>query len=230
MHVKKGSIEPTVLLELFDSGQAGISFSQAFEDCFLWKVFRRKRGGFYVDVGAHDPIRFSNTYLLHRFRGWHGVNIDADPQAIHRFSIARPNDKNVLAAISDEPNKELTMTFYKDGAVNTLDDQMRDRRRRKKTSVVRESTVTTRTLSSILDECVPVGQGIDFFDVDIEGFDLKALRSNNWDRHRPEYIFVELHGFELHHMEKSPTLQYLRSVGYEIVSFLFVTAVFKRMS
>src|SRR6516165_9664242 len=47
--------------------------------------------GFYVDVGAFDPVMASNTLLLFR-RGWSGINIDIDEEKIERFRRARPRD------------------------------------------------------------------------------------------------------------------------------------------
>ena len=41
-----------------------MSFSQEGEDMVLARLFVGKNHGFYVDVGAHHPQRFSNTYKL----------------------------------------------------------------------------------------------------------------------------------------------------------------------
>jgi FkbM family methyltransferase len=229
MKIKKGQLAPEILQELFEPGLGGIYFSQACEDVVLCKLFERKKNGFYVDIGAHHPVRFSNTYLLHRFSGWSGINIDADPSAIARLEAARPKDRNVLAAISDIPDQELKITIYTDGAVNTLDDGMRARRVRRKSIIEREEIVRTRTLASILDEHLTPGQEIDFFDVDVEGFDYKALLSNDWTKYRPSYVFVEMHKFSLAEIDKSAVVRLMRDVGYEMTSFLLVTGMFRRL-
>jgi hypothetical protein len=57
--------------------------------------------GFYVDIGAFDPIVSSNTHLLHR-RGWRGIDVDANPDALPRFAQHRPDDINLNAAVGDE--------------------------------------------------------------------------------------------------------------------------------
>ena len=41
------------------------SWSQEGEDQILRRIFERQKLGFYVDVGAHHPVRFSNTYLFY---------------------------------------------------------------------------------------------------------------------------------------------------------------------
>jgi|GEM_PF-6495962 len=42
-----------------------LSFSQEGEDAILWRIFERQTIGFYVDIGAHHPQRFSNTYRFY---------------------------------------------------------------------------------------------------------------------------------------------------------------------
>ena len=59
----------------------------------------QRPSGFYVDVGAHHPIRFSNTFRLYR-KGWRGLNIDANPGSMKRFHHTRPRDINIEAAVS----------------------------------------------------------------------------------------------------------------------------------
>ena len=57
-------------------------------------VLTRAGAGFYVDVGAHHPRRYSNTYLFYK-RGWRGINIDAAPGSMKSFSKTRPRDINL---------------------------------------------------------------------------------------------------------------------------------------
>jgi len=41
-------------------------------------VFNEKRNGYFLDIGAHDGIHISNTYLLERRYGWSGICIEAN--------------------------------------------------------------------------------------------------------------------------------------------------------
>ena len=63
---------------------ANYSWSQEGEDRILYRIFEQQPVGFYVDVGAHHPKRFSNTYFFYR-RGWRGINIDAMPGSMKNF-------------------------------------------------------------------------------------------------------------------------------------------------
>ena len=76
------------------------SYSQEGEDLILDRLLRRKPRGYYVDVGAFHPKKFSNTHLFYR-RGWSGINIDATPGSMDEFRRVRPRDTNLEIAISD---------------------------------------------------------------------------------------------------------------------------------
>ena len=80
------------------------SYSQEGEDIILARIFGKQQNGFYVDVGAHHPYRFSNTYFFYK-RGWKGINIDAMPGSMKIFNKYRPRDKNIEAGISDTKKK-----------------------------------------------------------------------------------------------------------------------------
>jgi hypothetical protein len=84
------------------------SYSQEGEDRILLRPFENCKDGFYVDVGAHHPTRYSNTYLFYRME-WSGINIDAAPGSMNLFKKKRPRDINLEVAISD---REEELTFY----------------------------------------------------------------------------------------------------------------------
>ena len=79
------------------------SYSHYAEDLIVLHLFRDKvrRGepGVYVDVGAFDPVLFSNTLLLHQ-HGWRGVNVDPNEAQIEKFRRFRPADANLHAIVS----------------------------------------------------------------------------------------------------------------------------------
>src|SRR4051812_34384611 len=65
------------------------TYSQEGQDRYLdSKIFRKKRDGFFIEIGAYDGIRFSNTYLFEKERGWKGICIEPIPE---RFDLLRKN-------------------------------------------------------------------------------------------------------------------------------------------
>ena len=83
------------------------SYSMYGEDLIINNFFKKKKKGFYVDVGCYHPIDGSNTHLLFR-RGWEGINIDVNSLSIDLFKAARKNDKNVNGGNVFLQNKEQT--------------------------------------------------------------------------------------------------------------------------
>src|SRR5258706_13433154 len=77
-----------------------VTFAQEGEDQLLQRFFYGRERGFYVDIGAHHPRRFSNTCVFYD-KGWRGINIEPNPEAIQSFICERPGDINLCCGISD---------------------------------------------------------------------------------------------------------------------------------
>src|SRR5262249_48636960 len=145
--------------------------------------------GTFIDVGAFDPILHSNTYLLY-LHGWRGLNIDASPQRVSRFSAVRPGDTNIVAAVSDSARDVRFLDYPTPGTSRVIESD--------ETSLVNAlgeqpasiASCRTRTLTQLLEEHPPA-HGIDFLNVDCEGLDLSVLRGLDWSRWSPRVIAVE---------------------------------------
>jgi FkbM family methyltransferase len=189
---------------------ARVAYSQEGEDLILERIFERQPSGFYVDVGAHHPTRFSNTYIFY-LRGWSGVNIDAAPGSMKPFRATRPRDANIEAIIGSG-REQVTFYIYKEPALNsTLPPEQRGIDPTKY-PVARQVRLTSRPLAEILAETVPPGQVIDFLTIDVEGMDLQVLRSNDWSRFRPKYVLAE----EMKASGNGSVTEYMATNGYSV--------------
>jgi FkbM family methyltransferase len=220
-------------LNLIGNGHSRISFSQFGEDLILWSILEtnnKLEGGFYVDVGAFDPWLYSNTALLSTCKGWTGINIDANPEAIDKFNLHRKSDINVLSAVSDnEENLEYAM--FNHPGINTLDKAMMEHQRNASHGAYKLEkiiNIKTRRLDSILNEYLPAGVDISMLSIDAEGFDLKVLKSNDWYKYRPFIVLVEIHNINLENPHENEVVSLLSSYGYSLVSHCFVTSLFVR--
>jgi FkbM family methyltransferase len=192
------------------------SYAQEGEDIVLHRLLEN-RLGFYVDVGAHHPQRFSNTYHFYKL-GWHGINIEPSPVAIAHFDQIRPRDMNVCLGIAEVPG-ELPYYIFDEPALNTFDETLkRDREARTTYKVVGTMKVAVDRLDRVLRQRLPNGQTIDFMSIDVEGLDLQVLRSNDWNTYRPGFVLVEALDFRLEHAAQHPLHLYMRGVGYELVA------------
>lgn len=66
-------------------------FSSNYQDLAVLNLFNRKKGGWYLEVGAQDPIKRNNTYTLEINDAWFGVSFEIDPEYAAFFNRARRN-------------------------------------------------------------------------------------------------------------------------------------------
>lgn len=212
-------------LSLFSSSvYSKFSFSQEGEDRLLDRYFGNRTDGFYVDVGAHHPHRFSNTYLFYK-RGWRGINIDAMPGSMKPFRTMRPRDVNLEVGVG---STETVAKFhvFEEPAFNTFDKNLALRHEREGRKIIQGIDVPIRSLASILSQNVPEGASITFMSVDVEGRDLDVLKSNNWQLYRPEIILVESISGDLDKIANDASAQFLKTVGYRIYAKTIYTCFY----
>lgn len=193
------------------------SFSQEGEDVILRRLFENKKKGFYVDIGAHHPIRFSNTFHFYRI-GWKGINIDACPGIMRLFGSLRPNDINIEAAIGKDPT-HMEYFMFDDPALNSFDRDLSLERDRNTTyRILEKKLIRIVPLKDILEQYLPTGENIDFLNIDVEGLELDVLRSNDWNNYSPKVILVEYFSNSLNEIFKSEIHDYLSSHRYHLIS------------
>lgn len=204
---------------------ASCCYSQEGEDMILRRVFGQQREGFFVDVGAHHPFRYSNTNLFYK-KGWRGINIDATPGSMRAFKKYRPDDINLEVAVSQTPG-ELCFYLFDDSAYNTFDTDAAEKAQLAGAKLHEKVNIASRPLKDILNEHLTENKKIDFLSVDVEGFDLEALKSNDWTRYKPGYVLVECLGTSLPEISEDNTYIYLNSLGYSIFAKTVNTVFFK---
>lgn len=191
----------------------------------LLRLFGAKRNGFYVDVGAHHPYRFSNTCAL-SMRGWRGINIDADARAIDEFRRVRPGDVNLAVGVSDAAGR-FTLNVFSDPALNTIDpDIAREREKLTDYRLVDRRDIAVERLDSILRQYLPEGTAIDLLNVDVEGRDLAVLRSNDWARFRPRCVVVEARVQDIANVAAEPVHPFLTGRDYVLFAKTVNTLIY----
>lgn len=205
-----------------------LSFAQEGEDLVLYRIFAalEVNNGFYVDVGAHHPFRFSNTYFFYQ-RGWRGINIEARPGSMRLFDLYRSEDINLEIGISDR-EELLTYYLFNESALNGFSPTVSAERDGKgEYRIIDHKQIPTKTLAGVLDAYLPTGTNIDFLSIDVEGMDFQVLQSNDWNRYRPRVVLVE--DLDLKFLDASldsPVVNYLRSHGYRLFAKTFYTLFF----
>jgi FkbM family methyltransferase len=147
--------------------------------------------GLFVEAGAHDGYTQSNTYDLERFLGWRGLLVEAVPELFEKARRRRPASIVKHAAlVAPEGDRSEVVVHFGDlsstlGAPEHAAGGLRNAGR-----AAYSVEVPGRTLSGLLDEA---GLGRpDLIVLDVEGYELSALRGLELDRHAPDLLVVEM--------------------------------------
>ena len=174
-----------------------ISYAQNAEDVLLNRVFAGRCQGFYIDVGAHDPIVNSVTKHFSDL-GWTGINIEPEQgtDLFARLSADRPRDLNLNLGLS---NREGILTFYQTVSApgwSTFSPAQGAEMARWGFELV-ERSIPVTTLAKICEQHVPVDQPIDFLKIDAESHEREVIEGGDWSRWRPIVVLVEDNGTHL---------------------------------
>ena len=160
-------------------------FSQFGEDKMLQQNFfcDNCSGRKYVEIGALDGVKYSNTFLLERQYRWSGVLIEGHPENAAKLFRARgASGHNIIfnEAICPKPT---TMTFSGPSEIGTagiLDfmDEKYLRRWGHRFRHAKNHSVPCRPLATLLH--LAGIQQIDFFSLDVEGAEYEVLKTMDW--------------------------------------------------
>lgn len=163
-----------------------ISFAQHLEDFVLFGALQDVEHGFYIDVGAHDPVVDSVTKAFYE-RGWSGINLEPVSSHFERLLMDRPRDTNLNIAASDADE---VMHLYEipDSGLSTLDREIA-----KSHGVAGQTVLERETRCRRLDDICSEHDcsTIHFLKVDVEGAERKVLAGMSFTRYRPWIVVVE---------------------------------------
>ena len=174
----------------------------------LVQAFFGERRGFYVDVGANDPVLDSQSQHLEAL-GWTGLLIEPDPDCCKLLRKTRTGTVVEMACSSQE-NAGKQLLLNRAGPHSTLEDKPIA------LGAVVRSTVAVQceTLDEILrSHNAPVG--FDLLSIDIEGHELVALSGFSFATWKPRLVLIEDHVTHLkkHHLMRQNHYQLLMRTG-----------------
>lgn len=182
---------------------ARFSFSANGEDVLLDTLL--PGSGHYLEIGGHQPVAGSNTYLLY-LRGWQGLVVEPNPRHAVEFARRRVRDQVIEAAISDFKGE----VWYDEVQPHDSANLIRPMGKPPSPNVVRSRKIQTLTMENLLEKSRFPGRQFRLFCIDAEGCDLQILKSTPWDVFRPEAVCVEA----LDQTSKEETVSFLSQVGY----------------
>jgi FkbM family methyltransferase len=186
-----------------------ISYAQNREDVILDAFFDDGHRGFYVDIGASDPEKYSVTKHFYD-NGWSGINVEPNNALAKKLSKARRRDITLNIALSDKPGRAVFRQYAADG-LSTLSSKTKKRLANKEIAAeYQDLEVEVSTLAKVL-KMHASDKPISFMKIDVEGYEYEVLRGNDWSTYRPRVLCIEADKIE----RDWPSL--LSSANYEKV-------------
>jgi FkbM family methyltransferase len=167
------------------AAEGTIFTSQYGEDEFLVEHGLVPSKGVFVDVGAGDPVRFSNTYSLEQ-AGWTGLCVDADAEQVE--ALRRVRKCAVEWAAVSPTEGEVEFLHCQDPDYSTTLDHLPDLAASEGWEYT-TSRVSAVRLETLLEKH-NIGK-IDLLSIDTEGSELDVCDTLDWDAHRPRVVVIE---------------------------------------
>jgi FkbM family methyltransferase len=172
-----------------------VSYADNFEDVLIRRAFPDLVDGFYIDVGAFDPVEHSVTQHFYD-GGWRGINIEPNPAPFAKICDVRQRDINLNIGLS---NREGHLTLFEAPdafACWSVDRNMLTGYFGAQADSIVERHVPVVTLAQVCETHVPAGRSIEFLKIDVEGHEREVIEGGDWSRWRPRIVLCESNGSE----------------------------------
>ena len=163
-----------------------VSYAQNFEDVMLWRALKHVESGFYIDIGAQDPIIDSVSRAFYE-HGWRGVHVEPTQQYSDKLRLARPDETVLQLAIGIQAGA-LTFYEFEDTGLSTADPDIA-RRHQEAGFCCNETLVPVISLDALFEQ---IGvQDIHWLKLDVEGLEKAVLESWKSSSARPWVLVIE---------------------------------------
>jgi FkbM family methyltransferase len=170
------------------SSQVFVSYARNHEDVVLARALEPDlRPGFWIDVGAADPVADSVTAAFAE-RGWRGVNVEPVRAGYERLCELRPTDDNLCLALGATPGHgKLFVGPPGTRGASTLVPELAEHYRAEGYDFT-PVEVAISTLHEIVEE--RVSDAVDFLRIDVGGSEADVLAGADWSKFRPRIVVV----------------------------------------
>lgn len=190
-----------------------ISYSQNMEDVILKRALEDIEHGFYIDIGAQDPVYDSVSLSFYQL-GWRGVHVEPTAAYAAKLRESRTDEDVIEMAVSNLAE----IDFYEipDTGLSTGDKDIAKRHQENDFSV-KEIKVPCISMSDLLDTYAD--REIHWLKIDVEGMEQQVLESWDPSEVRPWILVLEstLPGtnINIHHAWENLVL----NKGYDFAHF-----------
>ena len=147
------------------------------------------KDGFYIECGANDGVNQSNTWYFEKILNWRGILIEPNIESFKNLKNNRSSKnifKNVALVSEDFKNKNEDIYLIENNLESKLTNAVNPLSQKVK--------VATETLNNILKE-LNINK-INFFSLDVEGYEEEVLKGLNLNIFDIDYILIETNNLD----------------------------------
>jgi FkbM family methyltransferase len=163
-----------------------VSYAQNFEDVMLWRALGHITNGFYIDIGAQDPVVDSVSLVFYN-NGWRGVHVEPSVQYATRLRQFRPGEVVEECAISGLSGSA-SLYVIPDTGLSTVDSSIAEFHTNRG-FFSSPLTVPVMALDMLLEK--HKGRDIQWMKIDVEGLEFDVLSSWRVSEVRPWILVIE---------------------------------------
>ncbi|TGQ66899.1 MAG: FkbM family methyltransferase [Mesorhizobium sp.] len=190
------------------------SYAQNFEDVILWRALKHVEPGFYIDIGAQDPVVDSVSLAFYE-KGWRGVHVEPSADYAEKLRAARPDEEVIQAAVAQEPG-EIKFFEIPNTGLSTGNEGIA-RKHENEGIKARLISVSSQPLSTILS--LHGDRDIHWMKIDVEGMEDQVIKSWLPSDARPWVVVVESTKPNSTEPSHAPWEPGLLDIGYDFVYF-----------
>ncbi|XP_069181722.1 protein Star-like [Procambarus clarkii] len=173
------------------------------------KLFGDQHGGFFVEAGAYDGERVSNTLRLEKELGWTGLLIEPNHESYSKLTTKHRKawTSNTCLSTENHPKEQVLVSLVKRlNSELSLQERMAAHRRIgsyllgvKLNNTAYDRFIDTSDKSYSVVQCFPLASyllalkvsTVDFLSLDIQGAEKSVLKNFPWDRITIRAMVVE---------------------------------------
>lgn len=220
-------------------------YSRDGQDKFINEnIFKNRKDGTFVDIGAYDGVESSNTLFFEETLGWKGVCIEPLPHIFHKLKANRENSICINKCVSDSKRKETFMHVNPKICPPSKRDKSRTSNYEKMSGLISSySSKHLDIINSVISnyggnknnfevECISPNEvlsmtnckNIDLLSIDTEGSEFKILNAIDFEKYSIEVIIVEVLD-DIY----NDILRLLNNVGYKKIKEIGYDWIFKKI-